>query len=69
MSPKACLKRHLNQQAMQLLLNSGLKIKEVASQLGFSDEFHFRRFFVSRMGWLTFGIAELSQGVLESLCN
>ena len=54
MSPKACLKRRLNQQAMQLLLNSGLKIKEVASQLGFSDEFHFRRFFCIANGLAPF---------------
>jgi len=45
MSPKAYLKRRLNQEAMRLLLNSDLKIKEVASQLRFSDEFHFSRFF------------------------
>src|ERR1043165_1799702 len=45
MSPKAYLKRRLIQEAMQLLLNSDLRIKEVASQLGFSDEFHFSRFF------------------------
>ncbi len=45
MSPKAYLKRRLNQQAMQLLLNSDLKIKEVASKLRFSDAFHFSRFF------------------------
>lgn len=45
MSPKAYLKRRLIQEAMQLLLNSDLKIKEVASQLRFSDEFHFSRFF------------------------
>ena len=48
MSPKAYLKRRLNQEAMQLLLNSDLKIKEVASQLRFSDEFHFSRFFSYR---------------------
>ncbi len=45
MSPKSYLKRRLNQEAMQLLLNSSLKIKEVANQLRFSDEFHFSRFF------------------------
>jgi AraC-like DNA-binding protein len=45
MSPKAYLKRRLNQQAMELLLNSDLKIREVASKLRFSDEFHFSRFF------------------------
>lgn len=45
MSPKAYLKRRLNQQALQLLLNSDLQIKEVAGKLRFSDEFHFSRFF------------------------
>ena len=45
MSPKAYLKRRLNQAALQLLLNTDLKIKEVARQLHFSDEFHFSRFF------------------------
>jgi AraC-like DNA-binding protein len=45
MSPKAYLKRRLIQEAMQLLLSSDLKIKDVASQLRFSDEFHFSRFF------------------------
>jgi AraC-like DNA-binding protein len=45
MSPKAYLKRRLNQEAMQLLLNSDLKIKQVASQLRFFDEYHFSHFF------------------------
>jgi len=45
MSPKTYLKRRLTQEAMQLLLNSDLKIKEIARQLHFSDEFHFSRFF------------------------
>ena len=50
MSPKAYLKRRLNQQAVQLLLTSDLKIKEVAGKLGFSDEFHFSRFFRAANG-------------------
>jgi AraC-like DNA-binding protein len=29
---------------MQLLLNTDLKIKEVADRLHFSDEYHFSRF-------------------------
>jgi len=45
MSPKAYVKRRLNQEAIQLLLTSDLKIKEVSSRLRFSDEFHFSRFF------------------------
>jgi AraC-like DNA-binding protein len=50
MSPKAYVKRRLNQEAIQLLLNSDLKIKDVASQLRFFDEFHFSRFFRSANG-------------------
>ncbi len=50
MSPKAYLKRRLNQEAMELLLNSDLKIKEVASHLRFGDEFHFSRFFRTANG-------------------
>jgi AraC-like DNA-binding protein len=50
MSPKSYLKRRLNQAAMQLLLNSDLKIKQVASQLRFFDEYHFSRFFHSANG-------------------
>ena len=50
MSPKAYVKRRLNQEAMQLLLNSDLKIKDVASRLRFGDEFHFSRFFRTANG-------------------
>jgi transcriptional regulator GlxA family with amidase domain len=35
---------------MQLLLNSDLKIKDVAGQLRFGDEFHFSRFFRTANG-------------------
>jgi len=45
MSPKAYIKRRLNQQAMQLLLNTDFRIKEIADKLHFSDEYHFSRFF------------------------
>jgi AraC-like DNA-binding protein len=44
-SPKAYVKRRLKQEARQLLLNTDLKIKEVARHLRFSDESHFSRFF------------------------
>ena len=50
MSPKAYVKRRLNQEAMQLLLDSDFKIKDVASQLRFFDEFHFSRFFRNANG-------------------
>ena len=50
MSPKAYIKRRLNQQAIQLLLNTDFKIKEVADTLHFSDEYHFSRFFRSLNG-------------------
>jgi AraC-like DNA-binding protein len=45
MSPKEYVTRRLNQQAIHLVINSGLKMKEIADRLGFSDEFYFSRFF------------------------
>jgi AraC-like DNA-binding protein len=50
MSPKAYLQRRLNQEAIQLLTNTDLKIKEVADKLGFCDEYHFSRFFSKTNG-------------------
>lgn len=44
-SPKEFLNRRLNQEAIQLVLNTDLKIKQIAEQLRFSDEFYFSRFF------------------------
>ena len=45
MSPKEYLTRRLNQEALQLVINTDLRIKEVAERLRFADEFYFSRFF------------------------
>jgi transcriptional regulator GlxA family with amidase domain len=50
MSPKAYLKRRLNQEAIQLVINTDLKLKQVAEQLSFCDEYHFNRFFSQANG-------------------
>lgn len=44
-TPKEYINRRLNQEAIALLLNENLKIKEVADHLGFANEFYFSRFF------------------------
>jgi len=45
MSPKDYLTRRLNQEAIQLVINTDLKVKQIAQRLRFSDEFYFSRFF------------------------
>lgn len=45
MSPKDYLTRRLNQEALQLVINTDLRMKEVAEKLRFADEFYFSRFF------------------------
>lgn len=45
MSPKEYLTRRLNQEALQLVINTDLKLKQVAERLRFTDEFYFSRFF------------------------
>jgi AraC-like DNA-binding protein len=45
MTPKDYLKRRLNQEAILLVTNTDLKMKEIAGRLKFSDEYHFIRFF------------------------
>jgi transcriptional regulator GlxA family with amidase domain len=45
MSPKEYLNRRLNQEAIQLVTGTDLKIKEIADRLRFTDEFYFSRFF------------------------
>jgi AraC-like DNA-binding protein len=45
MSPKAWLSRRLNQEAVNLLLQSEVTTKELAQKLKFTDEYHFSRFF------------------------
>lgn len=49
-SPKAFLNRRLNQEAIRLVLNPDIPIKEVAARLRFSDEFYFSRFFSKMNG-------------------
>ena len=44
-SPKDYLTRRLNQEALQLVINTDLRMKEVAERLRFADEFYFSRFF------------------------
>lgn len=44
-SPKDYLMRRLNQEALRLVINTDLRIKEIARRLRFSDEFYFSRFF------------------------
>lgn len=45
MSPKEYLTRRLNQEALQLVINTDSKMKEIAERLRFTDEFYFSRFF------------------------
>lgn len=45
MSPKDYVTRRLNQEALQLVINTDLKMKEIADRLRFTDEFYFSRFF------------------------
>jgi len=44
-SPKTHLNRRLNQEAIRLLIQSDVPVKEVAEKLKFADEFYFSRFF------------------------
>jgi AraC-like DNA-binding protein len=44
-SPKEYFNRRLNQEALQLVIGTNLKIKEIADRLRFTDEFYFSRFF------------------------
>lgn len=45
MSPKDYMTRRINQEALQLLINTNLQMKEIAEKLRFSDEYYFSRFF------------------------
>jgi AraC-like DNA-binding protein len=44
-SPKEYLQRCLNQEAIRWVMNSNLKMKQIAQKLRFSDEYYFSRFF------------------------
>ena len=45
LSPKEYLNRRLNQEALQLVIGTDLKMKVIAERLRFTDEFYFSRFF------------------------
>jgi len=45
MTPKSYLTRRLNQEALRWVMNTELKMKEIAEKLSFSDEYYFSRFF------------------------
>jgi AraC-like DNA-binding protein len=45
MSPKEYLMRRINQEALQWVINSDLRMKEIAARLRFNDEFYFSRYF------------------------
>ena len=49
-SPKEYLQRRLNQEAIRWVMNSNLKMKEIAARLRFSDEYYFSRFFQKQNG-------------------
>jgi len=42
---KEYINRRLNQEALQLVIGTDLKVKEIADRLRFTDEFYFSRFF------------------------
>lgn len=50
MTPKEYLTIRLNQEAIQWVINSDLKMKQIAEKLRFSDEFYFSRFFKNLNG-------------------
>jgi AraC-like DNA-binding protein len=45
MGPKEYLTRRLNQEAIQWVINTDLKMGQIADKLRFKDEFYFSRFF------------------------
>ena len=44
-SPKEYLTRRLNQKAIEWVIDTDLRMKEIAEKLNFSDEYYFSRFF------------------------
>lgn len=50
MSPKNYLNRKLNQNACRLIKDTDLSVKAIASELHFSDEYYFTRFFTKMNG-------------------
>lgn len=49
-SPKEYITRRINQEALALVINTDLKMKEIADRLRFNDEFYFSRFFKNMNG-------------------
>jgi AraC-like DNA-binding protein len=49
-SPKEYITRRINQEALALVINTDLKMKEIADKLRFNDEFYFSRFFKNMNG-------------------
>ncbi|MBN8460799.1 MAG: helix-turn-helix domain-containing protein [Verrucomicrobia bacterium] len=49
-SPKEYLQRRLNQEAIRWVINSNLRMKEIAEKLRFTDEYYFCRFFQKQNG-------------------
>lgn len=49
-SPSDYVARRLNEQAVHLVINSNLRMKEIADKLKFTDEFYFSRFFKKMNG-------------------
>lgn len=49
-SPKDYVMRRLNQEALKLVLNTDIHIKEISQKLRFTDEFYFSRFFKNMNG-------------------
>lgn len=49
-SPKEYLTRRLNQEALRLVMNSEIKMKDIAEKLRFNDEYYFSRFFQKQNG-------------------
>ena len=50
MPPKQFLSRYLMNRACDLLLREDARVREVAFELGFSNEYYFSRFFKKQMG-------------------
>ncbi|MDD5704400.1 MAG: AraC family transcriptional regulator [Kiritimatiellae bacterium] len=50
LSPKAYLNRRLNREACRLVVNTDERIKTIAGQLRFADEYYFCRFFTKMNG-------------------
>jgi AraC-like DNA-binding protein len=68
-SPKAYLHSRINQTACELLATSDTPIRLIASQLGFSSEYYFNRFFHQLNGISPGRYRHLRGPATESLCS